>query len=418
MLPLLLVSLLSAPNVVLISVDTLRADHLGCYGYTSPTSPNLDKLAETSLVFDDMICEVPLTGPSFCAMMTSRFPREIGVTRNGMRLPEGVPTVAEMFSTAGYETFCVTSNWTLKGRLSGLDRGFEDYDDRFHKKRWGIIKSERGAEEVTALALNLLEARDRDRPLFAWFHYSDPHAPYELHDDFEVTDPDDVPDDRGGRVTVKYDSEIAYVDSLIAEVLAALPTENTFVVFIGDHGESLWQHDYLGHGRRIYQDGLRIPFMISGPGIQRGRSDAPVRGIDLGPTLLGLAGLEAALGMRGIDLLGTDVPATRARVIETYRGAVLNLPGAKEIMSNMGPQLQGILIDEWKFVTNGKRSELYHLERDPGELENIAHLHPELVSTFTQRIRDWGESLVNIESDETELREDDVEALKSLGYID
>ncbi len=418
MLPLVLASLLSAPNVVLISVDTLRPDHLGCYGYAHPTSPNLDRLAEASLVFDDMICEVPLTGPSFCAMMTSRFPRETGVTRNGIRLPEDVPTVAESFSAAGYETICVTSNWTLKGKLSGLDRGFGEYDDRFSKKRWGIIKSERGAEEVTALALKLLEARDQERPLFAWFHYSDPHAPYELHKGFEVTDPDDLPNDRRGRVTVKYDSEIAYVDSSIADVLAALPTENTYVVFVGDHGESLWEHDYLGHGRRIYQEGLRIPFMISGPGIQPGRSDARTRGIDVGPTLLGLASLEAAPGMYGVDVLGEDIPETRVRVIETYRGAVLNVPGVKEIMSNMGPQLQGILIDGWKLVTNGKRSQLYHLERDPGELENIAHLHPELVAAFTKQIRDWNDAVANRYSDEAELSEDDVEALKSLGYID
>ena len=418
MLPLVLASLLSAPNVVLISVDTLRPDHLGCYGYAHPTSPNLDRLAEVSLVFDDMICEVPLTGPSFCAMMTSRFPRETGVTRNGMRLSQDVPTVAESFSAAGYETLCVTSNWTLKGKLSGLDRVFEEYDDRFSKRRWGIIKSERGAEEVTALALKLLEARDRGRPLFAWFHYSDPHAPYKLHRGFEVTDPKDVPDDRRGRIIVKYDSEIAYTDSLIAKVLAALPTENTYIVFVGDHGESLWEHDYLGHGRRIYQPGLRIPFMISGPGLEPGRSDARVRGIDLAPTLLGLAGLDAAAGMQGVDVLNTDVPATRARVIETYRGAVLNVPVAKEIMSNMGPQLQGILIDDWKLVTNGKRSELFHLKRDPGELENVAHLHPELVATLTQQIRDWSDAFTNRRSDEAELSDDDVEALRSLGYIE
>ncbi len=272
--------------------------------------------------------------------------------------------------------------------------------------------------EVTALALKLLEARDRERPLFAWFHYSDPHAPYELHDGFEVTDPGDLPNNRRGRVTVKYDSEIAYVDSLIAEVLAALPTENTYVVFVGDHGESLWEHDYLGHGRRIYQHGLRIPFMISGPGIQPGRSSARTRGIDVGRTLLGLADLEPMPGIYGVDVLGSDVPRTRARVVETYRGAVLNIPGAKEIMSNMGPRLQGILMDDWKLVTNGKRSELFHLERDPGELENVAHLHPELVATFTQQIRDWSDTVTNRRSDETELSEDDVEALRSLGYID
>ena len=122
MLPLLIASIFSAPNVILISMDTLRAENLGCYGYGSPTSPHIDALAARSVVFDDVVCEVPLTGPSFCAMLTSRYPRGTGVTRNGIPLPEGVPTVAEIFSGAGYETMCVTSNWTLKGKLSGLDR--------------------------------------------------------------------------------------------------------------------------------------------------------------------------------------------------------------------------------------------------------------------------------------------------------
>ena len=117
-------------------------------------------------------------------------------------------------------------------------------------------------------------------------------------------------------------------------------------------------------------------------------------------------------------MLNTDVPATRARVIETYRGAVLNVPGAKEIMSNMGPQLQGILIDDWKLVTNGKRYELFHLGRDPGELKNIAHLHPELVATFAQQIRDWSDAVANRTPDEAELSKEDVEALESLGYIE
>ena len=418
MLPIVIAAVFSAPNVILISVDTLRADHLGFYGYSSPTSPNLDQLATRALVFDDMICEVPLTGPSFCSMMTSQYPRSTGVTRNGVRLPEDVPTVAESFSAAGYETICVTSNWTLKAKLSGLDRGFEEYDDRFREKRWGILKSERAGDEVTRIALELLEARDPERPLFAWFHYSDPHAPYKMHRGFEVTDAKDVPDGRGGQVVVKYDSEIAYTDSLIAEVLAALPSENTYVVFVSDHGESLWEHDYLGHGRRIYQPGLRIPFMISGFDISPGRSDARVRGIDVGPTLLGLAGLDVPPGMQGLDLVHADVPDTRARVIETYGGAVLNVPGAKEIMSNMGPQLQGILIDDWKLVLDGKRTELFRLDRDPGELENLAQLHPELVTRLRKNIQRWSDAVANRMPEEAELSKEDLEALESLGYIE
>ena len=418
MLPVLLAACLSAPNVILISVDTLRADHLGLYGYPHPTSPHLDQLADRSLVFDDMVCEIPLTGPSFCAMMTSQFPRTIGVTRNGLRLGDEPPTAAEMFRAAGYETLCVTSNWTLKRELSGLDRGFDVYEDGFKKKRWGIIKSERDAEEVTSLALELLERRDAARPLFAWFHYSDPHAPYHLHRAFKVSDRSDWPEDGAARVKVKYDSEIAYTDFWVSKVLEAIPKENTYVVFLSDHGESLGEHDYLGHGRRIYQAGLRIPFMVAGPGIRPGRSGAKARGVDVATTLLGLAGLDVPPVMQGIDLLNGSVPAARARVVETYGGAVLNVPGAKEIMAGRGPKLQGVLQGSWKLVLDGKRKELYHLAKDPGELVNLADRHPDRVDALTALVVEWSDRVARGNSETDDLSDEDVEALRSLGYIE
>lgn len=175
------------PNVVLVSVDTLRADHLGCYGYPHATSPNIDKLAETGLLFEDCVCQVPLTNPSFSAVMTSRYPRTTGATRNGIPTPQNVPTVAQRFREAGYQTLCVQSNWPLKAHLSGLDQGFDVYDDDFHTRRWGILKTERRADEVTRLAKDLLARRDPAKPFFMWVHYSDPHAPYLFHKDRNVS---------------------------------------------------------------------------------------------------------------------------------------------------------------------------------------------------------------------------------------
>lgn len=418
MLPLLLAAAIAAPNVILISVDTLRADHLGFYGHAHPTSPNLDQLAERSLVFDDMICEIPLTGPSFAAMMTSQFPRMTGVTRNGLKLPEDIPTVAEIFSAAGYETICVTSNWTLKTKLIALNRGFEVYDDAFHERRWGVLKSERGAEEVTALALENLLRRDPARPLFAWFHYSEPHAPYEMQKEFKVSSKSDWPDDKGARIKVKYDSEIAFTDHWIAKLLEALPREDTYIVFVGDHGESLEEHGYVGHGRRIYQPGLRIPFMVAGPGIEAGRTRAPMRGVDIGVTMLALAGLEPAPGMVGIDATSGDLPAQRARVIETYGGAVPNLPGAKAVMGDRGPRIQGILLDGWKLILNGKRTELFNLTDDPFEIVDLARQHPERVERLRGAILAWSDRVARRGPDEAELSDEDIEALESLGYID
>lgn len=417
MLAVILAAALAAPNVIFISVDTLRADHLGFYGHPIATSPNLDRLAADSLVFDDTVCEVPLTGPSFCAMMTSRFPRATGVTRNGIRLPEDVPTTAEVFAAAGYETICVTSNWTLKAKLTGLDRGFAMYDDGFKKRRWVILKSERNGDEVTDAAIEALREKDPNKPLFAWFHYSDPHAPYKLHEGFEVATEADYAGDPGVDEKVKYDSEIAFTDAQIQRLLDALPKVNTFIVFAGDHGESLREHGYLGHGRRVYQNNLHIPLFIHGPGVKPGRTDTPARGLDIGPTLLNLAGLAPADGMAGQPLLLSKPNAERLRVVETYGGAVLDLPGAKEIMTSAGPEWQAVVFEGWKLIEGQNKTELYYLPSDPDELNNLAETDRERVAQLKDIISNWTASVKPVDANEAELSGEDVEALRSLGYV-
>ena len=420
LLSVLLAACVGAPNIVLISVDTLRADHLGCYGHPFNTSPNIDALAKQSLVYEDAVCEVPLTGPSFCAMMSSRYPRLTGATRNALPLPDDVPTVAQGFQDAGYSTLCVQSNWTLKRDLSNLQRGFDIYEDDFHKKRWGFIKSERDADEVTNLAIELLQHWDQTKPLFAWFHFSDPHAPYKRHRKFDVRKGDTRHDAsrRDAEVKRNYDSEVAYTDHHIGLLLEALPKTNTFVVFLADHGESLYEHDYLGHGRRIYQSGLRIPFMISGPGIEPGRSASPIRGIDVGPTLLGLAGLAPLPGMLGANVLTSEIPRGRVRAIETYGGAVLNLPGVRDVMEDADPQLQGVLLNGWKLILEGDRAELYFLPDDPAELENRSGEHQAKVSELSALIHAWDAETERMTAQGATLSESDIEALESLGYVE
>lgn len=417
-LPLIVAAALSAPNVVVISIDTLRADHLGMYGHPHDTSPNLDALAEESLVFDDMLTEIPLTGPSFCSMMSSLYPRVTGATRNGLRLPDDVRTVAQIFQDADYETLCVTSNWTLKRKLSGLDRGFDVYEDDFHKKRWGFIKSERDADEVTRIALKLLGNRDTAKPLFAWFHYSDPHAPYKNRRLHRVSKKSDYPDDKGAKIKVRYDSEIHFTDAQIKKVLDALPTENTYLFFVADHGESIQEHNYLGHGRRIYQTGLHVPLLIKGPDIEAGRTDVPARGVDVAPTLLGLAGLPVPEAMRGRDLLNDRPPMDRVRVMETYGGAVPNLKVTKALMAGKPPQRQTAIHNGWKLILGGPKEELYHVSDDPLETSNVFDAHLDIVSDLRESIANWDESTARNMDNDAELSDDDVEALKSLGYVE
>jgi arylsulfatase A-like enzyme len=409
--------LCGAPNVVLLSVDTLRADYLSCYGYEHPSSPHLDALAQEGMVFEDAVCEVPLTGPSFGSMFTSRYPRTTGATRNGLPVPEEIPKVTTRFKEAGYQTFCVQSNWTLKRKLSGLDQDFDIYDDDFREKRWGFLKGERYAEDVTRLALELLEKRDREKPFFAWVHYSDPHAPYENHPKFNVTGKRVWRLDQTDRVRAKYASEVAFTDHQIGRLLEALP-EDTFVLFVADHGESLYEHDYLGHGRRIHQTGLHIPFIMRGPGIEPGRSTAPVRGIDVGPTLLGMAGLPPLEGALGINLIADVVPETRDRVAETYGGAVPDIPGVRDIMEDAGPMRQGALLGGWKLILGDTDPELFYLPDDPGELNNLYAEQPEKAQALEALIETWSANHESVEGGAPELDQDDLDALKSLGYIE
>lgn len=407
----------AAPNVLLLSVDTLRSDRLGAYGYPLPTSPTLDAFAAEALLFEDAVCEVPLTGPSMGAMLGSRYPRTTGTTRNGLRMPESVPLVAEQFRAAGYHTFGVLSNWTLKDKLCGLGRGFDIYDDDFTKRRWGFLKSERDGDEVTALALRYLKSRPKDKPFFAWIHYSDPHAPYKMHKGLNPSGKRVWRRGSREKVKIRYDSEVAFTDREIGKVLAALPAD-TAVLFVADHGESLFEHDYLGHGRRVYQNNLQIPLMIRAAGVVPGRNGAPVRGIDVGPTLLGLAGLPPVEGMVGLNLLRDAIPMDRARVVETYGGAVPNIPGVKDAMADSGPSHRSVLLQGWKLILDGDEPELYELSSDPGELKDRAGDEPDRVEALRALIHAW-EAAAPVSGEATEnLDADDLKALESLGYLE
>lgn len=411
---------LTAPDVFFISVDTLRADRLGCYGNPDGLTPHIDALAETSLLFEDALCEVPLTAPSFGAMLSSRYPRMTGTRRNGLRMPESIPLLTEQFRAAGYETFCVQSNWTLKSRLSGLNRGFDVYDDDFHRKRWGLIKSERQADEVTDLALDLLRRRDPARPLFLWAHYSDPHAPYHYRREFNRSPKPLWRTERTRRTRLRYDTEVAFMDHHLGRLLDAIPSDNAVILFVADHGESLHEHDYLGHGRRVYQTCVHVPLLLRGPGVTPGRSAAPVRTLDIAPTLLALTGLPPLPLALGANLLAGDVDPGRARVVETYGGAVpARVPGARALMAGRPPIRQAVLLEGWKLILGDAHPELFDLRADPMEETDLSHKHPERVRAMTATITQWNADVpADEQAEDAALSPDDLEALRNLGYLD
>jgi choline-sulfatase len=406
------------PNLVLLSVDTLRADFLGCYGCDWDISPNIDDLADSGLVFEDALCEIPLTAPSFSAMFTSRYPRMVGVTRNGLRVDDTAPLITEHVRDAGYYTFAVQSNWTLKGKLCGLNRGFDVYEDDYEQRRWAFYKGERNAERVSQIAQELLKNRPADKPFFAWIHFSDPHAPYHYHREFSPVKTSLYKLDRKERSRVKYASEVAYTDYHIGRVFKSLP-ENTIVVFAADHGESLYEHGYLGHGRNLHQPSTHVPLIIRAVNVALGRTNTPVGTMDVGKTILGLLGIGSIPGMLGCNILHETIPHDRARFMETYGGAVPGLPGMKQLLEATSPVYQSVVKEGFKLIcSENQRPVLYYLPDDADERRNLAPHQPALYEELNALLELWNKTFLRGKETVVELTEEDREALKSLGYLD
>jgi len=417
------------PNLILLSVDTLRADHLGLYGYSRKTSPNLDQLLSRGAWFSDATCNVPLTNPSFSSMLTSRYPHQTGATRNGIPMIPGNQTLAQILKDQGYHTAAILSNWPLKARLSGLKPGFDLYDDEFFEKRWLFFNDERDAERVTGQALSWLEQKPAE-PFFLWVHYSDPHAPYLNHPDFSFRSRSRL--SVAERNLDDYDSEIAYADHYIGKLLEALQAREfysrTLIVFLADHGESLGEHQYTGHGRNLYQPSLRVPFGLIGPGIPPGRRlDSPVELLDLAPTLLAYTGFTPGPKMLGRNLLpaiqGQAELTRRLIYFETYPGAVPQVKGAEEFRNPQKPIWIGFRDGPVKisYSLRTSRWELFHLGPDPAELHNLAKVTDPGFIEVSERLLAWyhlqeKEGWAVGQTDA--LTDQDRKQFESLGYVD
>ncbi len=318
------------PNVVLIVVDTLRADHLGTYGFPHGSSPNIDALAAQGVVFEQAIAASSRTAPSHASIMTSTFVRENSLGfRNGTTRLEGLPTLAAILSDAGYQTAAFIGNMLLQSRF-GLDHGFEVYDDDLvvaEKNRSDI--HERRAEQTGARAIAWLDERG-DAPFFLWLHLQDPHGPYTPPAPFSERikiegTPNEVEldvvtgiDGLGGipeyqyiegshrlsEYRERYAGEILYADHWIGNVVAAAQrrsgTRETIVVLTADHGEAMGEAGrHLVHGVSCTPDVARVPLIIRAPGLAPGHRGELVHHVDILPTLLELTGLPIPEASRG-----------------------------------------------------------------------------------------------------------------------
>lgn len=355
------------PSILLITLDTTRADHIGAYGDKAARTPNLDALAAAGVLFERAVASAPITLPAHVSLFTGAYPFAHGVRGNGaFTLAAGVPTLATVLHDAGYRTGAFVSAFVLDRRY-GLARGFDVYDDRFEIERRG--------EATTAAAEAWLSAGARsDRPFFLWLHLYDPHDPY-----------DPPPPFREAFSARPYDGEIAYDDMNVGRILArlrALDLASTVIAVAGDHGESLGEHGELTHAMFVYESAIRVPLILTAPGrLPAGRRvSAPVRGVDLAPTLLALAGQRPLANVQGVDLRPTlDGRGTgpSSAYAETY---------FPRIFMNWA-ELRSIQDDRWKYI-DGPEPELYDLTNDAAEQTNLARRDPARTEAFRRALDD------------------------------
>ncbi len=357
---------------MLITIDTLRPDHLGCYGYKSIQTPNLDALAARGARFAQAVAAVPLTLPSHASILTGTYPAVHGVRdMGGFVLRKSPPTLATLLGRAGFRTAAFVGSAALDHHY-GLNRGFETYDDEMPgaAEPAALGLPERRAAAVVDRVLAWLAMRPAGR-FFVWVHFFDPHAPY-----------DPPPPYRSRYADRPYDGEIAYTDAQLGRLLGRFHEldleKNTLLVALGDHGESLGEHGESTHGIFLYDATVRIPLILSGPGVPAGKIiETQVRSLDLVPTILAALQLAPGGELQGVSLWpllhgsGSLPPESRFAYLETIYPR-----------THMGwSELRALRTADWKYV-QAPQEELYDLRKDPSEARNGLKANPGVVERY------------------------------------
>jgi len=433
------------PNLLVVTLDTVRADHLSAYGYARDTSPQLAKLAAEGVRFDLSFSAASTTLPSHVSLFTGVAPITHGVVKNGLHLDGGATTLAERLRAAGAQTAAIVSSFVLDRRF-GLDRGFDHYEDDFTKEgssyqadTWRGFETggafDRRANLTTDRAIRWLdEQRDARRPFFLWVHYFDPHDPYVPPEPWKsrfARPADEAPsllDTLTKRTAVDaYDGEIAFTDDEVGRLLAHLAARgldrDTLVVVTSDHGEGLGQHGVIGHAVNVYEEAVHVPLVLRWPGrLAPGRVIAePVESVDLVPTLLELLALPATKDVRGRSLAGALLrgePLDPDHAVVTHRR-----PYDKPIDEggiHVYGELFGVRRGSWKWIEgtlDGTR-ELYDLATDPRESLNLAARQPERVAAFSREVAEFRAAHAGAAPADTKIDAGDRERLRALGYAD
>jgi choline-sulfatase len=397
-------------NLVLISMDTVRPDHLGCYGYAGAATPTVDALARRGITFDDALASVPLTLPSHTAMLTGLSPLSSGVRDNSnFKLADDFVTLAEVLRANGYSTGAVVGAFILDARY-GLNQGFDAYDDNLSGGSQSSIFGypERPADAVTRNAAAWL--RGAREPFFLFAHYYDPHAPYEPPGLF-----------REAFRSEPYDGEIAFTDSEIGKLLASLAArkvlERTLVVLVSDHGEGLGEHGEATHGLLLYEPTMKVAFIISPPAKSIYAKSAAVGGhcgqtvmlTDLFPTVLEMLGFKQDGATDGRSL----APLFAGRQLEPK---VAYFESMSAYFAYRWSPLRGVKFNDWKYIF-APAEELYYLKDDPAEGRNLAGENPGKAAEMKAALTDAAREEPQTKASQTTMSPEEAQKLRALGYV-
>lgn len=420
------------PNIVLISIDSLRADHLGCYGYERDTSPTIDRLASEGVRFERAISQAPWTLPSHASLFTGLYGRTHQTDDLVKRLPDGIPTIASELSDYGYNTRGIVSGTFMQKRF-GLDSGFDEYDDELaqvnHKRSHETITSPVIHGKATAMLENL------SPPFFLFLHYWDVHydfAPPAPHDTrFDLDYAGNITSKRfmkNERINVDmpradlehlvalYDGEISWVDAHIERLLAVLDeqgfTENTVIILTADHGDEFFEHGAKGHSHSLYDELLHVPLIVRGPGVKAGATvPQAVELVDVLPTVMDLTRTDTPAGAQGRSLIG----ALRGEPLapEPVFSQTTRARKDKDAEWTDAWSVESELRKWTTFTEAGVPNELYDIATDPGETTSLGSDDAELSAL----LEDWrkrvpkGETVLNSGVDAATMRR-----LEALGY--
>lgn len=389
------------PNLLFITIDTLRPDHLGVYGYQKIQTPTIDALAREGVLFKDAICQTPLTLVSHSSMFTGLDPNVHGVRDNAyIVLDDSYSTLAELLKNAGYHTGAFIGSAVLERRY-GLAQGFDTYS-KFQPTSVVGSESQRKADEVVAEAENWL-SKIKGKRYFLWLHLYDPHFPYSPPEPFH------------SQYQSPYDGEIAYTDQILGNFLEKLKTQNllanTLILLLGDHGESLGEHREDDHGYFVYDSTLKIPFLLHWTGqIPAGKViTEQVQSIDVLPTIAELMGIKMDQPIQGKTLM----PLLRGE--HSYGQPYAYAESLTPKLYYGWSDLKCLRTGEWKYI-DAPEPELYHLKSDPGELQNLAAKNPEKIRQFKERMKDFVK-LTESRKQKEAVDAERMEQLAALGYV-